>query len=250
MRTASPPGAELSIIIPAWNERANLELLLPELKDVVGRLAIQTEIIVVDGGSADGTTDSATRLGARVVLQQERGYGGALTAGFEACQAPYILTMDADLSHPAQFVQELWKRRDEADVLIASRYVPGGAADMSAFRRLLSQILNRTFGLLLGLPFRDLSSGFRQYHRHAVIGLRPVARDFDVLEEILIQAYVNGASVQEVPFHYKPRGSGSSHARLIKFGWAYLRTLFRMSKLRFRSKPRAIGPPSSSRPAH
>ena len=235
MRNATADPPQLTILIPAWNERPNLELLLPELRDVTRKLGIAAEVIVVDAGSNDGTKDAAGSLGARVILQKERGYGGALLAGFDASTAPYIVTMDADLSHPAQFVEELWKRRDQAQMLIASRYVPGGRADMSWSRRMLSWILNRTFGLVLALPFRDLSSGFRLYNRDMLLALRPAARDFDVLEELLIDLYVKGCAIREVPFHYKPRGAGRSHARLLKFGWSYLKTLSRMCVLRFRS---------------
>ena len=84
-----------------------------------------------------------------------------LLAGFAATSAPYIVTMDADLSHRPVFLEEFWRRRDEAEVLIASRYVHGGRADMSRFRRLLSHILNRTYSRVLSFPLRDLSSGFR-----------------------------------------------------------------------------------------
>jgi dolichol-phosphate mannosyltransferase len=228
--------ASLGIVIPAWNECPNLELLLPELTAVATRLQIRADLIVVDGGSEDGTCDAAARCGARVVRQKERGYGGALIAGFGACQAPFIITMDADLSHPTEFVEELWNHRNEADVLIASRYVRGGRADMTLSRRILSHILNRTFGWVLGLRLRDLSSGFRLYRLESLAPVHLHARDFDVLEEILIKAYLNGSTIREVAFHYKPRGSGRSHARLLKFGWAYLKTLTRMWKLRFRSK--------------
>src|SRR5206468_1432521 len=106
--------------------------------------------------------------------------------GFAATTAPYIATMDADLSHRPVFVADLWRRRHEAEVLIASRYVPGGSAEMGWFRRLLSQILNRTYARALALPVRDLSSGFRMYHRNVLDGIELFARDFDVLEEILI----------------------------------------------------------------
>src|SRR5207249_4893832 len=153
----------------------------------------------------------------------ERGYGGALLAGFAATTAPWILTMDADLSHRPVFAQELWKRRHEAEVLIASRYVPGGRADMDGLRRLLSHVLNRTYARVLALPVHDLSSGFRMYRREALEGLRPEARDFDFLEEVLVRAHAEGWRVVEVPFHYMARGSGRSHARLVKFGWALTR---------------------------
>jgi glycosyltransferase involved in cell wall biosynthesis len=84
--TAGSP--QLTILIPAWNERDNLELLLPELGEVTSKLGVAADVIVVDAGSNDGTRNVAIRLGARVVLQNERGYGGALIAGFAASIAP------------------------------------------------------------------------------------------------------------------------------------------------------------------
>ncbi|TAL12093.1 MAG: glycosyltransferase [Nitrospirae bacterium] len=223
---------DLAIIIPAWNERENLELLIPALKEMIAELGLRAEIVVADGGSRDGTCEAAARRGAVVVVQKERGYGGALLAGFAATTAPYLVTMDADLSHRPVFLREFWKRREQAEVLIASRYVPGGRAEMGWFRRVLSHILNRTYGRVLSLPIRDLSSGFRMYHRDVLEGLVLVARDFDALEEILIRVHAEGWRVAEVPFHYMARGSGSSHARLLKFGVAFLKTLLRMWKLR------------------
>ncbi len=233
-RDASPvrQSPNLAVIIPAWNERENLELLLPALKEVIADLGVTAEIVVVDGGSHDGTREAAERRGARVVLQEERGYGGALLAGFAATTAPYIVTMDADLSHRPVFLEEFWKHRNDAEVLIASRYVPGGQADMGRVRRLLSHILNRTYSRVLSLPLRDLSSGFRMYRREVLAGLTVLARDFDVLEEILIRVHAEGWKILEVPFHYMARGTGRSHARLVKFGWAFLRTLVRMWQLR------------------
>jgi dolichol-phosphate mannosyltransferase len=220
-RSAGSPA--LAVIIPALNERENLEILLPAVRAEIAELGISAEIVVVDGGSHDGTSEAA---------QQERGYGGALLAGFAATAAPYIVTMDADLSHRPVFLQDLWRKRNEAEVLIASRYIPGGRAQMGAFRRVLSHILNRTYSRALSLPLRDLSSGFRMYRRDALAGLSIRARDFDALEEMLIRVHAEGWRVLEVPFHYMARGSGRSHARLLKFGWAFLKTLGRMWRLR------------------
>jgi SAM-dependent methyltransferase len=92
--------------------------------------------------------------------------------------------------------------------------------------------LNRTFSRVLSLPLRDLSSGFRIYRRDVLTGLKLQARDFDVLEEILIRIHAEGWRIQEVPFHYMARSSGRSHVRLFKFGWAFLKTLVRMWRLR------------------
>ena len=225
-------GPDLAVVIPAWNERENLELLLPALRETLEALDARWEILVVDGGSTDGTQEAARRRGARVVGQQERGYGGALLAGFAATTAPYIVHMDADLSHRPVFLEEFWTQREQAEVFIASRYVPGGRADMGWFRRALSRTLNTVYRRVLSLNIRDLSSGYRMYKREALAGLTLSARDFDILEEILIRAHANGWRVREVPFHFMSRGSGRSHARLFKFGWAFTKTLLRMWQLR------------------
>jgi dolichol-phosphate mannosyltransferase len=238
MSTLDSP--ELAVLIPAWNEAQNLEALLPALREVIAALGLKPEIIVIDAGSSDGTAQVAARQGARLILQTERGYGGALLAGFAAARAPYLVTMDADLSHRPIFIEELWKHRAEAEVLIASRYVPGGCSQTHWFRRLLSLILNETYRRILALPVRDLSSGFRMYRRDVVAALRPVARDYDILEEILIRIHKQGSRIREVPFCFMPRGTGRSHVRLLHFGWAYLKTLYRMWRLgRVRIPPAA-----------
>lgn len=223
---------DIAVVIPAWNERENLDLLLPALKEVLDELGLVSEIVIADAGSEDGTREAAERRGARVVVQQERGYGGALLAGFAATTAPYIVTMDADLSHRPVFLFDFWRNRDRAEVLIASRYVEGGKADMGRGRRVLSHILNRTYGIALSMQVRDLSSGFRMYRREVLDGMNLQSRDFDVLEEILVRVHAEGWRIREVPFSYMARGSGSSHARLFKFAIAYLRTLGRMWRLR------------------
>ena len=121
---------------------------------------------------------------------------------------------------------------EQAELIIASRYVPGGKATVSPSRRVLSVILNALFRIVLRVPARDLSSGFRLYRREALQQLHLRSRDFDVLEEILVLVYRHGWRILEVPFHYMPRQSGSSHAKLIRFGWAYIKTLVRMWRLR------------------
>lgn len=224
--------ADVTVVIPAWNERDNLDLLLPALKEVLADLGVRAQLVVVDGGSTDRTTEIAARWGAQVVRQAEPGYGGALIAGFAVAVAPFILTMDADLSHRPSFVEALWRARHDAEILIASRYMPGGRADVGVVRRVLSVVLNRVYARALSAPFRDLSSGFRMYRRDILVGLPVVSRNFDMLQEILIRVDAEGWRIREIPFHYMSRGSGRSHVRLLRFGWAYLTTLFRMWRFR------------------
>ena len=223
---------ELAVVIPAWNERENLELLLPALRETLDGLGTRWEIIVADGGSRDGTPEAATRRGARVIQQRRAGYGAALMEALAASQASYVVTMDADLSHRPTFIHDLWRHREEAEVLIASRYVAGGESQTHWFRRLCSRILNVTYARVLSLPLHDLSSGFRLYRRDILRGLECRAGDFDILEEILIKVHALGFRIRELPFRYLSRGTGRSHARFLKFGWAYLKTLIRMWQLR------------------
>ena len=224
---------DVAVVIPAWNERSNLEVLVPQLQETLARIGVTSEIIVADKASEDGTMEAMDRLGARVVQQVERGYGGALIAGFAAARGRHVVTMDADLSHPAAFLEFFWRRREEADVLVASRYVPGGSAGTVGFRYVLSRILNLTFAILLWIPLKDLSSGFRMYRREVVTKIQPASRDFDVLEELLVRAYLGGASIRELPFCYQPRREGQSHAQLLKFGVAYVATILRLMPQRF-----------------
>src|SRR3989475_12022341 len=96
--TDSGEHLDLAVVIPAWNERENIELLLPALREVIAGLGLTAEIVVADGGSRDGTAEAAQRRGARVVVQKEPGYGSALLAGFAATPAPDIVTLDTGLS--------------------------------------------------------------------------------------------------------------------------------------------------------
>ncbi len=227
-----PRTVDLSVVVPVLNERDNLEALLPRLARVLDDLACTSEVLVVDGGSADGTVETGRSLGARVLVQRDPGYGGALREGFAAARGRWILTLDADLSHDPDFVGKLWRARESADVLIASRYVKAGVAYMPLHRRLLSRALNRFFSLGLGLPLRDLSSGFRLYRASVLARLDPRGRDFDVLEEVLVRAYADGWRVTEIPFTYHPREHGSSHARIVRFGLALLSAFGRLWPLR------------------
>lgn len=225
----------LSVVIPAWNEAENLARLLPDLHATLPPLGLPYELLVADPGSRDGTAEVCAREGARLLDVGGRGYGRALRAAFAEARGGLVVTMDADLSHPSEFVRTLLERRGDADVVVASRYVPGGSAEQSAFRTLLSRLLNALFRTALGIPVRDLSSGFRLYRAGVLPRLRTTAQDFDVLLEILIVAHLQGCAIREIPFHYGQRGAGSTHVRLLAFARQYLLTFRRLWRLRYRS---------------
>ncbi|MEO6029465.1 MAG: glycosyltransferase family 2 protein, partial [Candidatus Binatia bacterium] len=125
---------DLTIVLPVLNERLNVEQLLPRTIEVLRSIGCSYELVVVDGGSTDGTPDAAVAGGARVIRQTLPGYGGALREGLAAAAGTYILTLDADLSHDPDFIVKLWRSRERAEVVIASRYVRGGVAYMPRHR--------------------------------------------------------------------------------------------------------------------
>jgi dolichol-phosphate mannosyltransferase len=223
---------DLSVIVPAHNEGPNLAVLVPNLKLILDELSIGYEILIVCR-SIDALTRKAAEGSCAIALEQkQRGYGGALLTAFEVARGAFLLTMDADLSHPPQFIKDLWTHRHEADVLIASRYVDGGSAQMPRMRYWLSRTLNTIFSRGLSLRVRDMSSGFRLYRADVVRGHSIEARDFNILQELLVRIYAEGWAIRERPFNYAPRAHGSSNARIVKFGIAYLRTLGHLWKLR------------------
>lgn len=223
---------DLSVVLPALNERRNINELIPAVRAVVDRLGLRYEIVVVDGGSTDGTVAAAEALGARVLQQQKRGYGEALRLGLASAQGDHVVTMDADLSHDAEVIERLWKARDPLGIAVASRYIEGGAARTSTFRKVLSRILNAVFSRGLAMKAKDVSSGFRIYPHRALERLEVQGTDFDVLPEILVRAHAEGWRIREVPFRYQPRAAGTSKARLARLGAAYVRTFGRLWKLR------------------
>jgi len=223
---------DLSVILPVINERDNLTALIPRLSAQLAREGVDFEIIVIDGGSLDGTQEAAAGLGARVVPERRRGYAGATETGLAEARGDYILTLDADQSHEPEFVTRMWRARGQADIVIASRYVRGGASYGPWLRSGLSRFLNSALRRLLSMPVRDLSSGFRLYRRQAVEGIKLEGSSFDVLEELLVKAYARGFRVIEVPFTYFPRGSGRSNAHVIRFGWDLMRSAAKLWQLR------------------
>ncbi len=225
---------DISVVMPVINERANLVALLPHLKSVLERQGLTFEIVVVDGGSNDGTREAASKLGARVVRERRPGYAGAIETGLEEARGDYVLTLDADLSHDPNFVARMWRARTRGDIVIASRYVRGGASHGPLLRKELSRLLNEIQRWALLMPIRDLSSGFRLYRRETIEGIKIEGNSFDVQQELLAKAYGRGFSVVEVPFTYFPRGSGRSHAHLLRLAVGYARSTFNLRRLRNR----------------
>ncbi len=225
------PGL-VSVVMPAWNEAATMPELLQRIRAALAGVAAELEILVVVPSPGDETAVAAREGGAEVIAQMRPGYGGALKEGLLAARGDFVVTMDADLSHPPESIPEIFAHRHEAEVIIGSRWVEGGSAEMSASRFFLSKILNAIYRRVLAVPVLDMSSGFRVYHRKILRQLALESEKYDILEEILVKCYSLGWKVAEVPFDYQPRIAGESHASAILFAPHFLFTLVRLWMMR------------------
>lgn len=222
----------VAVVIPCLNEAAQLEKTLPRLKEALAALDVPARVYVVDGGSTDGSREVAAGLGACVLDQRGAGYGAAIATALECVDAPYLITMDAEPSPSLGILPYLYAMRDRAEIVIASRYMPQGHADMPWVRHALSRMLSAVFRRALSLPIYDVSSGYRLYSRAALAALRPELTSYAVLPEILVKAYCEGYRVREIPFHYISQRGAKRARNLFRLGRDYVLTLRKMWSLR------------------
>jgi dolichol-phosphate mannosyltransferase len=211
------------VIVPTYNERENLPLLIDQLM----RHA-DVRVLVVDDQSPDGTgriaDDLAGRNPGRVEVlhrTRRRGFGRSYIDGIaRGVSEPvdFICQMDADLSHDPRQLPDLVAAARGADVVIGSRYVPGGAiVNWPPRRRVLSRLANLYIRTIAGLHARDCTSGYRCWRREALARLpldRFISDGYSFLIEMLFVAARQGSSITEVPITFVERRLGESKLSL------------------------------------
>jgi dolichol-phosphate mannosyltransferase len=228
--TAPGTSPDLTVVLLARDEAENLPSLLDRLITCLARTGIRYEVVVIDGGSVDGSREVAAQRGCRVVVQQKPGHGAALREALAEGRGRYLVLMDADHSHPPEVIPSLLARRDTADLVLASRYVPGGSSTDLPVRRWLSRFLNLVYRLLLRMPYKDVSSGFRLYRTEILGAMTLRAHHIDLQEEIVFRAHRAGYRIVEVPYEFAPRRRGTSHVRLASVTWHLVGTLVKLGR--------------------
>ncbi|MCO1660048.1 polyprenol monophosphomannose synthase [Pseudonocardia sp. S2-4] len=215
---AEPTGAVL-VVIPTYNERDNLRPLLARLH----RTVPGASVLVVDDASPDGTGDLAEELAAadpRIeVLHRtaKSGLGTAYLAAFAWAMErdyPVIVQMDADGSHPPEALPSMLEALADADVVMGSRYVPGGEVrNWPVHREWLSRGASLYSRLALGIPTRDVTAGYRAFRRQvlAELDLDSVASQGYCFQiDMTWRALQGGFRVVEVPITFTERERGKS----------------------------------------
>lgn len=211
------------VILPTWNEAENLPRMVAAL---LALPLTDLRVLVVDDNSPDGTGRLADSLAqqhpARVAVlhrAQRLGYGPAVMAGMQAAlqtDAQYIVQMDCDFSHQPCYLPGMLTRAEQADVVLGSRYVRGSSVDpdWGRLRQLLSWWANRVYvRLLLNLPVRDATGGFRLWRRAALAGLelgQVRANGYVFQVEMICMAHSRGYRIAEIPIHFPDREAGES----------------------------------------
>jgi dolichol-phosphate mannosyltransferase len=213
-----------TIVLPTYNERDNLPHALRRIREVADGHGLPLHTLVVDDHSPDGTGELADRLASEMpdveVLHRERkeGLGRAYIAGFRHALvqgAEILFEMDADLSHDATYLPDFLRRIDQgADLVLGSRYVPGGGVEnWGLARRFISRggcLYART---ILGIPVNDLTGGFKCFRREVLEtidleGIQSSGYGFQI--EMTYRAWQLGFRVEEVPIIFVDRAVGSS----------------------------------------
>jgi glycosyltransferase involved in cell wall biosynthesis len=215
-------GVRVSLVIPTLNEVSNLCKLLPTLPD-------ECELIIVDGGSEDGTLEvaNALRPDAVVVRQSGRGKGDALLEGFGVSTGEIIVTFDADGSaDPCEIPRFIDALVAGADFAKGSRMLEGGgSADLTVYRRLGNRFLGMCFNRLYGSDYTDLCYGYNALWRRALAFMPRTAAGFEIETQVHIWMARSQLKVEEVPSFEHRRVFGTSKLRPMRDGLRILRVI-------------------------
>jgi dolichol-phosphate mannosyltransferase len=223
-------------------ESEDVCVLLPTLDEaetvgeVVGgyRAAGHDDVLVIDGGSTDGTREAAREAGARVVVQSGSGKGQAVhEAVHEHVEAEYVLMADGDGTYRPEDADAMLEPllSGEADHVIGNRFAEMRDGSMTRLNRVGNRLINAAFRLVHGESFRDVLSGYRAFTRESVERMDLSAEGFGVETEMAVECARRGVPTAVVPITYLPRPDGSStNLRPVRDGGIIFLEIYRRAK--------------------
>lgn len=225
----------VTIVIPVFNEREGIDLVLDQLAGLRDELTGELEILVVDDASTDGSVAVAEGKGVRLVRHDRNlGYGASLKSGIRAATYERIVIIDADGTYPVESIETLLCELNSADMVVGDR----SAAMMHVpwLRRPAKWVLRRLARFVTGTPIPDLNSGLRAFRRSLVKQYLPVISDrFSFTTTLTIASLCDGLAVRYVPIEYRQRVGRSKMGAWDFFGFLSLVTrlsiLFRPLKV-------------------
>ncbi|HEV2827518.1 MAG TPA: glycosyltransferase family 2 protein [Pyrinomonadaceae bacterium] len=220
---------ELTILMPCLNEAETLETCISKAMASLENLAITGEVLIADNGSTDGSQEIATRLGARVVQVERRGYGNALMRGIASARGKYVIMGDSDDSYDftmlGPFVEKL---RAGYDLVMGNRFLGGiqPGAMPPLHRYLGNPVLTAIGRLFFKSPSGDFHCGLRGFKRDAMLALDLRTTGMEFASEMVVKSTLHNLRITEVPTTLQPDGrSRPPHLRSWHDGWKHLRFL-------------------------
>lgn len=205
---------QLSIVIPTYNERENIEILCERIFSALKQNNIDGEVIIIDDNSPDGTAHSAEYLSTKYsvrpfIRRGKKGLGSAIIDGISLATAPIVCVIDADLSHPPEAIPEMFKiiNKGEAQLVIGSRKVAGGGTSEWIWYRKIIHWVARSIGSFL-TPIRDLTSGFFMFDKKILEGVKLEPKSWKIGLEIMVKG--KHIKAIEYPIVFVEREAGKS----------------------------------------
>lgn len=198
-------ASSCSIVIPACNEQDGVGAVAETVARVLNGEGITHEVIVVDDGSTDGTSDAARKAGARVIRHEmNRGYGAAIKTGIRGAEHDVIVITDADGTYPADRIPDLLHRLEQYDMVVGAR--SGDRVHIPLIRRPAKWLLGKLANYVAGMRIPDLNSGLRAFRRADALALFPTLPDgFSLTTTITMATLMDGGNVSYIPINYHPR---------------------------------------------
>ncbi|MEM7353396.1 MAG: glycosyltransferase, partial [Acidobacteriota bacterium] len=234
----TPPNQlQLSVVIPAHNEEANLTPTVTELIEVLAAQHIPHEFVIVNDNSADETQEVAEALaadhaGVRVIQRHNLpGFGRAIRTGLAHVRGDVVIIVMADRSDDAHDVVRYYRKIEEGyDCVFGSRFRKGSRVERyPPVKWLANRIVNRFIQVLFWTRFNDLTNAFKAFRTEVIRDCGPFCSShFNITIEISLSALIRKYRIAEIPIHWYGRTWGASNLRISQMGRRYLSVLLRM----------------------
>ncbi|MBW2981197.1 glycosyltransferase family 2 protein [Candidatus Woesearchaeota archaeon] len=215
---------KITILIPAKDEEKTIDLVLKDLFREIDKIKdYDFEVLVVDDGCVDSTSQIAESLGAKIITNNgAHGKGKALAVGFKQATGDIIIMLDADYSHkPEELPLFIDKIKKDYGLVVGSRIL-GGSDEYTPVRSFGNIFLTTAFKLFFGIKLTDALNGYKAFRKEVVKNHKYHSKDFEIEIELIANALKEGYKIGEIPSHERERAGGKMKSRALIHGPKFL----------------------------